>query len=142
MLAVFRSKSPYLNVPGNSFNTTSVVDGRQVVHAVTPTFAFKNHIFTTADKEVAEYLRNLRGWVGVYYNEDRLTGKFADAGESESAAAGKAPTKVPNIKGRNAAITYLKQKKAMDTTAIRAITNEELKSLALRAYNIVFPDWE
>lgn len=142
MLAVFRSRSPYLSVPGKPFNTSAVVEGRQVIHSVTPTFAFKNHIFSTSDKDVAEYLRTLKGWIGVYYTEDKLTAKFAETGESEDQVKGKDPTKVPNIKARNAAITYLKQKKGMDTTQTRAISDEELKALALRAYNIVFPDWE
>lgn len=144
-VAVFRSKSPYLSVPGETYNTNTVVEGRLAVHTVTPTYAFRNHIFTTDDPALADYLRNKKGWIGVFYNEDRiatqLSAKAAASGDVPETADEAKVKVVKTVKSVNAALAYLHNEKKADTDSLKKMSPSEIKAFALQAYHIDFASW-
>jgi hypothetical protein len=139
MLAVFRSTSPYLSVPGEPYKTQQLVNGQLVVVSITPTFEFKNNVLMTDKEELAEYLRNKKGWIGVFYSEQPVARKADGA-----PANGKPiePEKVEGIVAKNQAIAYLVKEKGVDPATFKGISAVELKAAAVVNHHVDFVDWK
>jgi len=145
-MATFRSKSPFLMVPGKPFEVRTFVGGQTVVQMITPNYEFKNSVLITEDPKVIAELRASQAHKYGLFIEDGFIPPEAPPAAPDATNTLNTPNVpevaiVEGVQSKNDAIAFLVQNKTVLPADLAGLKAGEVKALALSKYSIDFADW-
>ena len=136
-MTTFRSKSPYLSVPGKPFEVRTLVNGQTTIRPITPNYEFRNHTFKTDDPNVIAELRASHAHKLGFFIEDPDTVQVPPDVQPETPK----PAIALGVASKNGAIAYLVQEHGVKPDELRGLKAGEVKALALSKFSVDFADW-